>query len=353
MLRISGFLHSIAIALVVYSNQSSYAQLIEYNFNGGTDGNFVSGNTGGATAGVLNSGVDAPFAHPNTLINAVTGTDLSAVFPQSIIKHWSDNPTTETAGGNFVGMTYDTSLPSGAETRAGYDGEAVQFVRSGVLHSNSNVPGSVTGFSAFARIYWQDNSLYGYETLFSNGSRLNQTSWWVGIDNAAKQLTWSFTNGAANSSIEHPHLAAISTPVLTPNTWVDVAVTFEGDATLGDLTDDTIKVYIDGTLFDTYVGPAQFLPAFNSLGDDWSFWTPGGNGSLQLGGSYSGLAPFHPEEFTGLMERFLYFNEVLSDAQVAALTIIPIIPEPSAILLTITAGVGILSSVRRRNCKFF
>jgi len=92
-------------------------------------------------------------------------------------------------------------LPTGAETRAGYDGQAVQFTRSGVLHSTANVPGSATGFSAFARIYWADNGLYDYETLFSNGARLNQTSWWVGIDDATNQLTWSFTNGASNSSI--------------------------------------------------------------------------------------------------------------------------------------------------------
>ena len=282
------------------------AAVVDYNFNGGTDGQLVSGSTGGATAGILNSSVD----HPNTLIDASGSNATNG----SVIKHWSDNPATETAGGNFAPLTYDTSLPAGAESRAGYDGQAVDFVRSGVLHNVTSVPHIPANFTAFTRIYWRDLGLYDYETLFANSNRINQVGWWVGIDWVTKRLTWSF-NTAAGTPLEYP----TNGPLLTPNTWTDVAVTFTGDG--GDGAEDSLRVYIDGVLSDTYEGIASIGILPQSLRDDWSFWN---SSTLQVGGSYRGSPPYQPEAFDGLMEKFTFFDTVLTDAQVLALTTAPV-----------------------------
>jgi len=282
------------------------AAVVDYNFHGGVDGQLVSGATGGATAGTLNSSVD----HPNTLIDASGSNATNG----SVIKHWSDNPATETAGGNFVALTYDTSLPAGAETRAGYDGQAANFVRSGVLHNLAGVPHVTKNFTAFTRIYWRDLGLYDYETLFANSSRINQTGWWVGIDWVTKRLTWSFNSGAG-TPLDYP----ADGPLLTPNTWTDIAVSFSGDGADGD--QDSLRVYIDGVLSDTHEGMADIGTLPQSLRDDWSFWN---SSTLQLGGSYRGSSPFQPEAFDGLMEKFTFFDTVLTDAQVLALTTAPV-----------------------------
>lgn len=184
---------------------------------------------------------------------------------------------------------------------AGWDGGAVRFNGGNYARFADDVLAFSGSFSAWARIYRE-----GYQPATTDlleyvigGAQPNNGGWGIYLDRPSNKLD---VNLGGAFRVPNSQLGAFAGngPVIADNTWYDIGISYSG--TPGDGISDTLKVFLNGSLLQTFTGDADF-------------------DAKPFGFSFAiGMDSFGNEGFKGLFERVMLWNGAVDDATMAALS---------------------------------